>query len=150
MEKSIRIVEIGSPAGGIAAPEWLAQAEVVHRQLRPQLPADYAEKIAAILGDGAVMCAAIRSEHVVGVMVYRIYENSHAGRRCYVDDLVTDESARSSGVGNALLAHVRAIAKARDCRSIELESGSQRIDAHRFYFREGFVITGFSFKKELK
>jgi GNAT superfamily N-acetyltransferase len=87
---------------------------------------------------------------VAGVAVFRVFENTHAGRRLYVDDLVTDEAWRSSGVGVALLRHLEAEARARDCSGIELESGSHRTRAHRFYFREGFVITGFSFKKELK
>lgn len=147
MQNHIRVVEIGSPSGGIVEPEWLAKAESVHRQLRPNLPREYPEKIAAILRDGAVMCIALRTDRVVGVTVYRIFENSHAGRRCYVDDLVTDESDRSTGVGKVLLEHVQSVAMSRGCSSVELESGSQRSGAHRFYFREGFVISGFSFKK---
>lgn len=150
MQKHIRIVEIGSPSGGIVAPELLAGAEAVHRQLRPGLPREYAEKITAIVRDGAVMCVAVRADRVVGVMVYRIFENSHAGRRCYVDDLVTDESDRSTGVGKALLEHVQSVARSGSCSSVELESGSQRSGAHRFYFRESFVITGFSFKKAVQ
>lgn len=150
MKSQIHIVEVGSPSGGILAPKWLADSERVHRQLRPTLPADYEVKIAAIVRDGAVMCVAVRQERVVGIAVYRIFENSHAGRRCYVDDLVTDELERSTGVGKALLEHVQSVARQHNCRSLELESGTQRTGAHKFYFREDFIITGFSFKKELK
>jgi GNAT superfamily N-acetyltransferase len=150
MHQDIRIVEIATPSSGISAPEWLAQAGPIHRQLRPNLPADYAGRIAAIVRGGAAMSVAIRAERVVGLAVYRFFENSHAGLRCYVDDLVTDEAERSSGVGRALIDHLQALARARACRSLELESGSQRSSAHRFYFREGFVITGFSFKKDLQ
>jgi GNAT superfamily N-acetyltransferase len=140
MHQDIRIVEIATPSSGISAPEWLAQAGPIHRQLRPNLPADYAGRIAAIVRGGAAMSVAIRAERVVGLAVYRFFENSHAGLRCYVDDLV----------GRALIDHLQALARARACRSLELESGSQRSSAHRFYFREGFVITGFSFKKDLQ
>lgn len=148
--ESIRVVQVTGPDREIVAPDLLAAAEGVHRQLRPGMPADYAAKLAAIFRQGGEMCVALRGERVAGLAVYRLFENTHAGRRFYVDDLVTDETHRSSGVGAALLRHLEAQARKRGCSGIELESGSHRTGAHRFYFREGFVITGFSFKKELK
>jgi hypothetical protein len=33
---------------------------------------------------------------------------------------------------------------------LALDSGTQRTDAHRFYFREGLVIPAFCFRKTLK
>lgn len=149
-ENQLRIVQITGPDRDIVAPELLAGAERVHRQLRPAMPADYAAKMASIFSQGGHMCVALLDGRVVGVAVYRVFENTHAGRRFYVDDLVTDEAQRSSGIGAALMRHLEAKARACDCAGIELESGSHRTGAHRFYFREGFVITGFSFKKELR
>ena len=148
--ESIRVVPVTGPDGEVVAPDLLAAAEGVHRQLRPGIPADYAAKLAAIFRQGGRMCLALRGRQVVGVAIYRVFENTHAGKCFYVDDLVTDEKQRSSGIGAALLRHLEAEARARGCPGVELESGSQRTGAHRFYFREGFVITGFSFKKELK
>jgi GNAT superfamily N-acetyltransferase len=146
----VRIVQVTGPNRDIVAPELLASAERVHRQLRPAIAPDYAAKMASIFAQGGQMCVALRDGRVVGVAVYRVFENTHAGRRFYVDDLVTDEAQRSSGIGTALLRHLEAQARASNCSGLELESGSHRAGAHRFYFREGFVITGFSFKKELR
>ncbi|MGH8248800.1 MAG: GNAT family N-acetyltransferase [Gammaproteobacteria bacterium] len=146
----MRIVQVTGPDRDIVAPELLAGAERVHRQLRPGMPQDYAARMASIFREGGQMCVALRDGRVVGVAVYRVFDNTHAGRRFYVDDLVTDEAQRSSGIGSVLLRHLEANARACGCAGIELESGSHRTGAHRFYFREGFVITGFSFKKELK
>jgi hypothetical protein len=39
--------------------------------------------------------------------------------------------------------------RARRATDIDLESGTQRTRAHRFYFREGFFVTSFSFRKTL-
>ena len=36
-----------------------------------------------------------------------------------------------------------------DARTCVLDSGTHRPQAHKFYFREGMVITSFSFKKPL-
>ena len=147
---TMRIVQITGTNGAVLEREWLAGAEAVHRQLRPQLPADYSAKMQRIFRDGGEMCVVVRSKEVVGVAVYREFENTHAGRRFYVDDLVTDESERSSGVGRALMACLHLAARERGCTGLDLESGTHRTRAHRFYFREGFFITSFSFRKDFQ
>ena len=146
---AVRIVQVTGPGGAVVAPELLADAEHVHRQLRPAIPADYEAKMNAIFRAGGEMCVALRDGRVAGVAVFRVFENTHAGRRFYVDDLVTEAAARSSGIGAALLRYLEREARRRGCAQLELESGVQRAGAHRFYFREGFAITGFSFKKDL-
>lgn len=143
------IIRITDDAHAVVEPEWLAGAERVHRQLRPQLPPDYVRKMQAVFEGGGEMCVAVIDQYVVGVAVFRSFENTHAGRKFYVDDLVTDERHRSSGVGRALIAFLANLARSRGGSSMELDSGTQRTDAHRFYFREGFVITSFNFRKVL-
>jgi GNAT superfamily N-acetyltransferase len=145
----MEIVRIGSGEKGIVEPEWLARCESVHRQLRPQIPPDYGARMGQIIAAGAAMCAAVDAETVLGVAVYRIIENTHVGRKLYVDDLVTDEARRSTGVGHALLSFLEGEARSRRCDSLELDSGTQRTQAHKFYFREGLVIKSFSFCKFL-
>ncbi len=147
---ALRIVQITGTNREVLEPEWLTGAEAVHRQLRPQLPADYSAKMERIFRDGGEMCVAVKGNKVSGVAVYREFENTHAGRRFYVDDLVTEESGRSSGVGRALLDYLQRTARERGCDGLDLESGTQRTRAHRFYFREGFFITSFSFRKDFQ
>lgn len=142
----MKIVDLASEGGRIAGSEWLARAERVHRQLRPHLPADYAGKMARVLA-GARMALAVEDETVLGLAVYRWHENTFDGLKFYVDDLVTDETRRSSGVGHALIAHLENIARGLGAGGLVLDSGTQRTQAHKFYFREGFVITSFTFKK---
>jgi GNAT superfamily N-acetyltransferase len=146
----VRIVRVTGPSREILSRELLQRAERVHRQLRPAMPADYIARMQAVFSEGGEMCVAVRGEAVVGVAVYRSFENTHIGRRFYVDDLVTDQEIRSSGVGGALLEFLEQEAAGRGCIRIELESGSQRTGAHRFYFGRNFAISGFSFKKDLK
>jgi len=143
------IVAVTDADGVVTSPEWLARAESVHRQLRPQLPDAYVEAMAAIFGDGARMCVAVADGQVAGLAVYRFVRNTHAGLKLYVDDLVTDSARRSRGIGATLLGYLERLARERGAGSLDLDSGTQRQHAHRFYFREGFVITSFSFKKAL-
>lgn len=42
-----------------------------------------------------------------------------------------------------------AIARESGCSGLVLDSGVQRTRAHRFYFREGFVIHAYNFGKPL-
>lgn len=135
--------------GALGAPEWLARAEGVHRQLRDRLPADYAATMRRVFAGGGRMCVAARGERVLGVAVYRIHENTAYGLKLYLDDLVTDADACSSGVGAALLRHCGQLARAAGCAVVTLDSGTQRHRAHRFYLREGFEIVSFSFRKTL-
>ncbi len=142
----MKIVEVFTQDGQVAGTEWLARAEGVHRQLRPHLPADYATKMARVLAD-ARMALAVKDDAVLGLAVYRWHENTFDGLKFYIDDLVTDEARRSEGVGHALIAHLEEVARKLGAGGLVLDSGAQRTQAHKFYFREGFVIPAFNFKK---
>lgn len=144
------IIRVTDDNGRLVEPDWLGLAEAVHRQLRPQLPNEYSGRMQAIFASGGEMCVAATEGRVAGVAVFRCFENTHAGRKFYVDDLVTDEAARSSGVGHALLAFLEKLARDRGCSGMELDSGTHRKQAHKFYFREGFVISSFNFRKEFE
>ena len=148
--QQVQIVDVTNDSGAVVAPEWLGKAEGVHRQLRTTLPTDYAAKMRRVFGDGGRMCVAVRDDVVVGVAVYRIFENTASGRELYVDDLVSDEASRSQGVGRALLASLEEKGRALGLDVLELDSGTQRQDAHRFYFRERLAISSFHFYKRLR
>lgn len=144
-----RIVEITDESGAVVEPDWLIGAEGVHRQLRTALPPDYRAKMARVFAGGARMCVALEGDQVAGVAVYRMYENTFSGRQLYVDDLVTDERRRSAGVGRALLGYLEQKARSARFDNLSLDSGTQREQAHKFYFREGMVVTSFHFAKKL-
>lgn len=144
------VVDVTGGDGSVVEPKWLLLAEPVHRQLRSGLPDDYAGRLRAIFGNGARMSVATEGTAVRGLALWRVIENTYEGCRLYVDDLVTDEAHRSRGIGRALLQHLERQARTLQCEVLALDSGTQRTDAHRFYFREGLVIPAFSFRKTLK
>ena len=147
---AIRIIEITGDDGRIREPSWLAAAEPVHRQLRPQLPDDYAGSLRRVFAGGGRMVVAVDGSTVAGVAVFRIHENTFAGRQLYVDDLVTDAGRRSRGLGRTLLRWLELHALQQACAVLALDSGVQRYRAHRFYFREGLHIASYSFRKDLE
>ena len=146
----MNIVHITDDTGRVVEPGWLKRAERVHRQLRPGMPPDYESKMKRVFAGGARMCIAADQDAVHAVAVYRINENTFEGLHLYVDDLVTDERQRSRGVGRALMEHLQNLARAAGCEATTLDSGTQRQQAHKFYFREGLVVTSFHFRKPLK
>ena len=150
MKPKFSVIDITDLDGRICEDTWLALSEKVHRQLRPLLPSDYEGKMRKIFSDGGRMSVAVCDGQVTGVAVYRIYENTADGLMMYVDDLVTDESRRSMGAGKALLDHLKKVALENGCDHIKLDSGTQRRQAHKFYFREGLTIVAFHFLKALK
>jgi GNAT superfamily N-acetyltransferase len=104
----------------------------------------------SIFANGAGMSVATEGSEVRGVALWRVIENTYEGRRLYVDDLVTDQAHRSRGIGGIVLRYLEQKAQQLKCDVLALDSGTQRTDAHRFYFREGLVIPAFSFRKTLK
>jgi GNAT superfamily N-acetyltransferase len=145
----MQLIEVTDGQGRVIAPDWLERAEFTHRQLRPQLPADYAGKMQRVFAQGGRMVVATEADAVLGVAVWRCYENTHQGLQVYVDDLVTDELQRSRGVGHALIEWLSARSRMLSATALTLDSGTQRREAHRFYLRERFDITSFHFNKSL-
>ncbi len=141
----MKVIAITSDACAIVAPDWLKAAASVHRQLRPNLPTDYVARMREVFGSGAEMLVVTHGDAVSGVCVFRVAEKTHYGREIYCDDLVTDEQQRSRGVGKMMIDALKTIGKQRGCDYLTLDSGTQRQNAHRFYFREGMTIPAFHF-----
>jgi len=95
--------------------------------------------------DYRIVCIEDQGE-VRAVAGFRIKEMLARGRHLYVDDLVTDERARSQGYGSSLLRWLVDYVKAHRCGEVHLDSGVERKDAHRFYIREGMEISAYHFR----
>ena len=63
----MEIVRITDEERKVVEPELLALAEPIHRQLRPDLPADYSTRMRQIFAAGGEMCVAVTDEAVIGV-----------------------------------------------------------------------------------
>jgi GNAT superfamily N-acetyltransferase len=122
----------------------------VMRQLRPHVAEnDFAETVRRQMR-GGYRLAYLEDDGVVqGVAGFRIIDNLVGGRILYVDDLVTDSAARSRGYGKGLLDWLSERARAHGCAYLELDSGVQRFDAHRFYFMNRMVISSHHFRLPL-
>jgi GNAT superfamily N-acetyltransferase len=125
----------------------LATREVM-RQLRPHIaPDDYLTIVKRMMETDGYHLAAVHDDGIVrAVAGYRYMEMLYCGRILYVDDLSTDENARSEGHGKTLLEWLQAEARKQGCAQLHLDSGVQRESAHRFYFRERLTISAYHFR----
>ncbi|TAN09333.1 MAG: GNAT family N-acetyltransferase [Rhizobiaceae bacterium] len=62
----------------------------------------------------------------------------------------TRRDMRSKGIGRAMVHHAVDQARACGAAAVQLMSNSLRVDAHRFYEREGFVKSHTGFKMKLR
>jgi GNAT superfamily N-acetyltransferase len=115
-------------------------------QLRPALIAtEFASRVQAQQAEGYQLAFLEYDGAVVSVAGFRIQNMLSSGRTLYVDDLVTDASARSQGHGEAMLQWLIALAREAGCNSFSLDSGTHRQEAHAFYLRHRLRITSFHF-----
>ena len=91
-----------------------------------------------------------QADEVAAVAGFRISHNLFMGKHLYIDDLVTSADKRSQGYGEQLLSWLRKLARSENCAWLHLDSGTQREQAHKFYFREGMTITSFHFSESLE
>jgi len=73
----------------------------------------------------------------------------HARWIAEIQELVVMPQARSLGVGKSLLAWAEQQARHRHAELLELSTSTKRVDAHRFYNREGYQATHLRFTKPL-
>jgi GNAT superfamily N-acetyltransferase len=124
----------------------LAAVWPVMRELRTELGDDELDAIyEAGHPEGYRVAALFEEGQCLAAAGYRIATSFVSGRYLYVDDLVTAERCRSRGYGRRMNDYLVELARRQECKTIELDSNVRRHDAHRFYFRERYVVTAFHF-----
>jgi GNAT superfamily N-acetyltransferase len=123
----------------------------VMRQLRTHLnEADFVAIVRRQERGGYRLACLEEGNSVRAVAGYRIVDNLYSGRMLYVDDLATDEPARSRGHGGRLFDWLVEEARRSGCRTLELDSGVQRFEAHRFYLMKRMAIVSHHFRLEVE
>ncbi|PGB04685.1 GNAT family N-acetyltransferase [Bacillus toyonensis] len=123
----------------------------VLQQLRTQLSEEEAGFLFRKMKEENYKLFSLRNEddEVVSLAGVAICTNFYNKKHVFVYDLVTVEAHRSKGYGNVLLSYIENWGKENGCESIDLTSAFPRIDAHRFYEREGYNKVSYSFHKKL-
>lgn len=87
---------------------------------------------------------------VVGLMTLHFaVQLAFAGDIMTIGYLIVDEMYRGKGIGRQLEEYACRVAEQRQCSFIEVYSQAKRVDAHRFYERQGYTVTEKFFSKEI-
>ena len=141
-----------SPIRIAKTPKEILRCHPVMRELRPlwQNPEQFVERVQRQQEQGYQLAFVESNEEICAVAGYRFMESLFSGKFLYVDDLVTRESDRSRGFGGELLDWLIEQAREHDCENLELDSGVQRFDAHRFYFSKRMSISSYHFQIKIE
>jgi len=102
--------------------------------------------------DDHLVAVAVREGYVVGVIaaVTGWYFEMNGGYDGRVTVLSIAEDHRGRCIGSILLAHAESWLRSHGAVACIVNSSSHRIEAHRFYQREGYQVTGLRFHKDLR
>ena len=124
----------------------------VMRELRTHITTEqeFVDRVSRQQNQGYQLAFLEAEGEVRAVAGFRFLDSLFSGKNLYVDDLVTRDADRSHGYGGQLLDWLIDAARANACETLELDSGVQRFDAHRFYFSKRMSISSYHFRIKLQ
>ena len=130
--------------------QW-TDAFPIMSQLRSNLTVEtYLELLSQMKKEGYRLFALFSEDKIVALVGLSWRVNFYSKKHVFIYDLVTDASKRSHGYGETLLNFIHGWAKENGADYVALESGIQRIEAHRFYDEKlHYDKWCFSFRKTL-
>lgn len=141
--KSISLREI------LHASEFLAMYKLVKLQNKDLARKEYSRLLAEMLPMGYRCVGAWQGKKLVGICGFWSGTRFWCGRFIDLDNVIVDSALRSKGIGKKLVAWVEKEAKRHKCKIVGLDCYVTAHDAHRFYFREGYISLGYHFIKKL-
>ena len=126
-------------AGEDDVEELTAALERLVPQLSRSNPPPSADRVAELLASPATSQFVARADDgaIVGVATLAVFRIP-TGLRAWIEDVITDESARGQGVGEALTKAMLDRARELGCVTVDLTSRPSREAANRLYQRIGF------------
>jgi GNAT superfamily N-acetyltransferase len=122
----------------------------VMAELRPQYSEEeFLAKVRRLMAEEGFELAYLDDEGIKAVAGIRMGDWLPTGKYLEVEDLVTAEAARSKGYGKVLLHWAFDYAEQNGCEIVKLVSATHRVDAHRFYEREGMEKSAWFFAKRV-
>lgn len=117
------------------------------RQLRPHLATEqeFVDRWQRQREAGYRLIALWQDQTPVALAGFRLQENLVHGVHLYVDDLVTDEAARSGGLGHLLMDRLKEEGRSLGVDKLILDTPLTNVLGHRFYYREGLLARALRF-----
>jgi GNAT superfamily N-acetyltransferase len=107
----------------------------------------FAQRLAEMLPKGYCVVAAFEGERMIGLSGFWINMKFWCGRQLDIDNFVVHPDYRSKNIGKKLITWLEKKALELKVDLIVLDTYASAHLAHRFYFRNGFTMTGYHMTK---
>jgi GNAT superfamily N-acetyltransferase len=104
----------------------------------PTAPATALERLKDSTDAGDRVLVAVHRSNVIGLILLHRTPFLHRPPDGRISTLVVSGDYRGHGVGGRLIEAAESVFRDWGCSRIEVSSGAQRADAHRFYLRAGY------------
>lgn len=122
----------------------------VMKILRPHLEENaFVPTVLEMISEGYHLVYVEDNTLVVSAIGFRFMQFLHNGKHCYIDDLVTMPGKTGKGYAGKLIDYVVELCKQKGLANITLDSGFQRVDAHRLYLQKRFNFSSLHFSKSI-
>jgi GNAT superfamily N-acetyltransferase len=124
-------------------PDDASEVSVLTAQLGyDRSPGEIRAWIESLGRDGRPQAAfvACMGEKIVGWIEVAIERRLQTAPFAFIGGLVVKDGTRGRGIGRRLCARAEAWAWEREVDTLQLTSRSTRLDAHRFYVRDGYRV----------
>ena len=110
------------------------------------------EKLAAIIehSDQALLVYALERKVVAFISIHFVPQIAMPGDFAVISYFSVDKAARGNGIGKELEDYCTKLALDRKCDRIHVHCHSRRIDAHKFYERQGYEESPKYYVKKLQ
>ena len=123
----------------------------VLKVLRPHLEFDsFVPIVKEMITEGYQLAFIEESRNAVAAIGFRYLQFLYNGKHYYIDDLCTLPEARGKGYGGMLLDYVIELARKNGYKTVTLDSGYVRHDAHRLYLNKDFTLNCHHFLKAIE
>ena len=85
----------------------------------------------------------------MGLAGFWVNTKLFSGKYIDVDNVIVNPSKRSKGIGSVLMNWIEKHAKDIDAKMIVLDAFVGSTQAHKFYFKENYIVKGFHFAKDI-
>ncbi len=127
--------------------EEVAACFPLMRQLRPHLASEeeFVARWRRQAAAGYKLMTLWQAHGPTALAGFRLQDNLMHGIHFYVDDLVTNETARSTGQGRLMMDRLKLEARRLGCTRLVLDTPLTNSLGHRFYFRHGLLARALRF-----
>jgi GNAT superfamily N-acetyltransferase len=116
----------------------------------PDMPrTEYEKIIPERVQNGYRMLGVFDGEKCVCSAGFWISYRFYCGKFIQLDNMVVIPEYRSKGVGKLVIDFIKNTGKTEACTKVLIDTYVENFDAHRFFFREGFIIRGYHLNYKL-